>query len=197
MQRPFSQACENNKTAILEVLKTHFLQVEGVLEVGSGTGQHAVFFAQQLPHLQWQPADQAEYLDGIEAWRSWAQLPNVLAPLILNVNQPWPVSTTPAIFSANTVHIMSWAEVEKFFATINTVLSPSGVFCLYGPFNYAGQYTSESNANFDQWLKARDPLSGIRDFEAIDKLALQSGLSLVKDYPMPANNRCLVWVKAS
>lgn len=196
MQRPFSQACENNKTAILEVLKSHFMQVDSVLEVGSGTGQHAVFFAQQLPHLQWQPADQAEYLDGIEAWRSWAQLPNVLAPLTLNVNQPWPVRATPAIFSANTVHIMSWAEVENFFATINTVLMPDGVFCLYGPFNYGGQYTSDSNANFDQWLKSRDPLSGIRDFEAIDKLALQAGLSLLKDYPMPANNRCLVWVKA-
>ncbi|MFA7554884.1 MAG: DUF938 domain-containing protein [Spongiibacteraceae bacterium] len=197
MQRPFSQACENNKTAILAVLKNHFMQIDSVLEVGSGTGQHAVFFAQQLPHLQWQPADQAEYLDGIKAWHSWAKLPNLQVPLTLNVNLPWPVSATPAIFSANTVHIMSWAEVEKFFAAINNVLMPGGVFCLYGPFNYAGEYTSASNANFDQWLKSRNPLSGIRDFEAIHNLALQSGLSLLEDYAMPANNRCLVWAKTS
>ena len=193
MDRPFSQACENNKVPILEVLSEHFSAVNSVLEIGSGTGQHAAFFAEQLPHLQWQPTDQQHYISGIEAWRDFSQLDNLLPPLVLDVNQPWPIETITAIFSANTVHIMSWPEVERLFAGIKAVLASGGVLCLYGPFNYGGEYTSESNARFDQWLKARDPLSGIRDFEAVNGLAQANGLSLLKDYAMPANNRCLVW----
>ncbi len=195
MDRPFSQACENNKTPILDILRKHFAQVNYVLEVGSGTGQHAVHFAEQLSHLRWQPADQEDYIAGIECWLQWAALDNILPPLILDVNQPWPIETTPAIFSANTVHIMSWSEVEKLFLSIKHVLAPQGVFCLYGPFNYGGHYTSDSNANFDRWLKARDPLSGIRDFEAVNSFASAAGLSLLADHTMPANNRCLVWQK--
>lgn len=195
MQRPFSQACENNKNAILAVIKPLFEHLDMVLEVGSGTGQHAVYFAGQLPHLQWQPADQQEYLAGIQSWLEFAKLPNILPPLPLDVNQPWPITSAPAIFSANTVHIMSWVEVEKFFAGLASVLQAGGVFCLYGPFNYQGRYTSDSNARFDQWLLQRDPLSAIRDFEAIDQLAQQAGLTLLADHAMPANNRCLVWKK--
>lgn len=193
MERAFSQACENNKAPILAVLREAFAEVDNVLEVGSGTGQHAAYFAQQLSHLQWQPADQQEYLAGIQAWVDWAGLKNLSAPLALDVNDSWPVSSASAVFSANTVHIMSWAEVEKFFAGLKDVLAEQGVFCLYGPFNYEGRYTSDSNARFDQWLKARDPLSGIRDFEAVEALAAQAGLSCEQDHPMPANNRCLVW----
>jgi cyclopropane fatty-acyl-phospholipid synthase-like methyltransferase len=195
MQRPFSQACENNKTAILAVIKPLFASVDKVLEVGSGTGQHAVYFAEQLPHLLWQPADQQDYIAGIESWLKCAALPNTLPPLVLDVNQPWPITSVPAIFSANTVHIMSWVEVEQFFAGLASVLQVGGVFCLYGPFNYQGRYTSDSNARFDQWLQQRDRLSGIRDFEAIEKLAQQAGLTWLADHPMPANNRCLVWQK--
>lgn len=197
MERPFSQACENNKIPILEVLSKHFSTANSVLEIGSGTGQHAAFFSEQLPHLQWQPTDQQHYISGIEAWRRFSQLKNFLAPLELNVNRLWPITTSPAIFTANTLHIMSWQEVERFFAEVKKVLASGGVLCVYGPFNYSGAYTSESNARFDQWLKARDPLSGIRDYEAINTLAQQSGLSLLKDYTMPANNRCLVWSKIS
>jgi cyclopropane fatty-acyl-phospholipid synthase-like methyltransferase len=195
MQRPFSQACENNQAAILAVIKPLFASVDKVLEVGSGTGQHAVYFAGQMPHLQWQPADQQDYLDGIESWRAFAELPNILPPLVLDVNQPWPISSVPAIFSANTVHIMSWLEVEKFFAGLANVLQLGGVFCLYGPFNYQGRYSSDSNARFDQWLLQRNPLSAIRDFEAVDQLAQQAGMTLLADHAMPANNRCLVWQK--
>ncbi|MCP3906690.1 MAG: DUF938 domain-containing protein [Oceanicoccus sp.] len=195
MDLPFSQACENNKAVILEVLQRYFADVDYVLEVGSGTGQHAVFFAEHLPHLYWQAADQQDYLEGINRWLDWAERDNLLPPLPLDVNQEWPVSTAPAIFSANTVHIMSWQEVERFFSGINKVLEVGGIFCLYGPFNYDGKFTSESNANFEQLLKNRNPLSGIRDFEAVQGLAEQAGLVLLDDLAMPANNRCLVWKK--
>lgn len=196
MDRPFSQACENNKTVILEVLQHYFAGVDYVLEVGSGTGQHAVFFAEHLPHIYWQPTDQQDYIACINSWLDWAKLDNILPPQILDVNQQWPVSTTPAIFSANTVHIMSWQEVEGFFTGIKNVLETDGIFCLYGSFNYNGKFTSESNANFEKWLKSRDPLSGIRDYEAVNRLAEQAGLSLLDDVAMPANNRCLVWKKS-
>jgi cyclopropane fatty-acyl-phospholipid synthase-like methyltransferase len=197
MQRTFSQACENNKDAILEVIEPLFSHVGKVLEVGSGTGQHAVYFAKKMPHLIWQPADQQDYIAGIQSWLDEASLPNILSPLVLDVKNPWPLESVPAIFSANTVHIMSWKEVEMFFSAIKTTLESGGLFCLYGPFNYQGCYTSESNARFDQWLLQRNPLSAIRDFEAIDQLAVKSGLSLVADHAMPANNRCLVWKKTA
>ena len=196
MDCPFSQACENNKTVILKVLQHYFAGVDYVLEVGSGTGQHAVFFAEHLPHIYWQPTDQQGYIACINSWLDWVKLDNILPPQTLDVNQQWPVSTTPAIFSANTVHIMSWQEVEGFFAGIKNVLETDGIFCLYGPFNYNGKFTSESNANFEKWLKSRDPLSGIRDYEAVNRLAEQAGLSLLDDIAMPANNRCLVWKKS-
>ena len=193
MERPFSQACENNKEPILRVLRKHLATVDCVLEVGSGTGQHAVHFAAGMPHLCWQCSDCPEYLPGIRSWLDWAALNNTPLPLQLDVNQPWPIDTAPAIFSANTLHIMSWEEVEKFFAGMAGVLIDPGIVCIYGPFNYDGAYTSDSNARFDQMLRGRDPASGIRDFEAVDGLARQIGLTLLEDYAMPANNRCLVW----
>ena len=191
MEKPFSQACENNKQAILAVIAEAFAGVDSVLEIGSGTGQHAVHFARYLPHLHWQPSDQAPYLPGIRAWREEAALPNLAAPLVLNVTEPWPVDSVPAVFSANTVHIMHWPEVEALFRGLNEHLAPGGEFCLYGPFNYGGQFTSASNARFDQWLKARDAGSGIRDIEAITALAEGSDMRLVEDHTMPANNRLL------
>jgi len=194
MDKPFSQACENNKRPLLTVLREEFASVDFVLEVGAGTGQHAVFFAEQMPWLRWLPTDRAENLPGIEAWRAYAALNNLLAPLELDVaGAAWPVNDVPAIFSANTVHIMGWPEVERFFAAIGKHLRKGGVFCLYGPFNYGGEYTSASNAQFDQWLRGRDPRSGIRDFEALDELARDAGLALHADHAMPANNRTLVW----
>ncbi len=193
MERPFSQACANNQQPILEIIEPLFAAVDTVLEIGSGTGQHAVFFAQAMPHLRWQCSDCSENHAGINAWRDWAQLPNVLPPLALDVNAPWPVDRVPAIFCANVIHIISWVEVEKLFAGIAQHLRQPGIVCFYGPFNYRGQFTSESNARFDQWLKQRDPRSGIRDFEKVDALAREAGLVLQADHAMPANNRCLVW----
>ena len=155
-----------------------------------------MFFASQLPHLQWLTSEVAELHSGIHAWLDQARLPNVSQPLELDVNQPnWPVEGVDAIFSANTVHIMDWSSVQNMFAGIGRVLQTQGVFCLYGPFNYQGGYTSDSNARFDMWLKQRDPRSGIRDFEALNALAQQYGMTLRTDHAMPANNRTLVWEK--
>lgn len=195
--KPFAESSEQNKHPIIAVLKQYYLEVETVLEIGSGTGQHAVFFAEQLPHLIWMASDQAEYHNGIEMWLKDSMLENIQGPLALDVNQTqWPIKQTDAIFSANTVHIMGWTSVENMFAGIGQVLKKDGVFCLYGPFNYNGQFSSESNARFDQWLKQRDPQSGVRDFEALQKLAIDAGLIFIEDVEMPANNRIVVWKKA-
>ena len=194
--KPFSEACEQNKQPILTVLQQHFADRQTVLEIGSGTGQHAVFFAAQLPHLRWLTSEILDMHEGIRAWMAEAQLSNVEQPLELDVNQAeWPVRQVDAVFSANTVHIMAWPSVENMFAGIGRILQRHGVFCLYGPFNYQGTYTSDSNARFDAWLKQRDPHSGIRDFEALDLLAQSHGMRLRADHAMPANNRTLVWEK--
>jgi SAM-dependent methyltransferase len=194
--KPYAQSCEENQAPILAVLRETFADRRRVLEIGSGTGQHAIYFAGQLPHLFWQPSELAENLSGIRAWLAEADLPNVAAPLLLDIErQPWPDCGADAVFSANTAHIVSWPQVEALFASIGVLLPPGGVFALYGPFNYGGRFTSDSNTRFDQWLKARDPLSGVRDFEALDALARAAGLTLTRDYTMPANNRTLVWHK--
>ena len=194
--KPFSEACEQNKHPILAVLQQYFADASRVLEIGSGTGQHAVFLAGQLPHLQWLTSEVAELHSGIRAWQDEAGLNNISGPVELDVNQPvWPVNAVDAVFSANTVHIMDWPSVEKMFAGIGQVLQVEGMFCLYGPFNYAGNYSSDSNARFDLWLRQRDPRSGIRDFEALNTLSQQHGMELLADHAMPVNNRTLVWRK--
>lgn len=192
-ERPFSQACANNQQLILDIIQPLFAEIDAVFEVGSGTGQHAVHFARAMPHLRWQCSDRVENHAAINAWREWAALPNVPAPLHLDVNEPWPIVATPAIFSANVVHIISWLEVERLFEGIARHLCKPGIVCFYGPYNYHGEFTSESNARFDQWLKDRDESSGIRDFESVDALARKAGLILQADHAMPANNRCLIW----
>jgi cyclopropane fatty-acyl-phospholipid synthase-like methyltransferase len=191
--RPRSPASERNREPILAVLRRHFADRKRVLEVGSGTGQHAVHFAAGLPLLTWQPSDRAEYLPGIRAWLDEARLPNVLAPIELDVNGSWPRGCYDAAFSANTLHIMSWSEVEKLFTGLTEVLQDDATLVIYGPFNYGGRFTSESNAAFDASLKQQVAHMGIRDFEAVDALARGIGMALVEDCPMPANNHTLVW----
>ena len=194
--KPYSESCEQNRAPILAILREVFGDRSQVLEIGSGTGQHAVYFGAELPHLRWQTADVLAHHPGIAAWLAEAALPNVLPPLVLDANHTdWHNGRYDAVFSANTLHIMSAQEVEKCFEGIGQVLEPGGVLAVYGPFNYHGQFTSDSNARFDQWLKSRDPASGIRDFETVDALARQQGLALIHDRSMPANNRTLVWVK--
>jgi len=191
--KPFSAACERNREPILAVLREHFADRRRVLEVGSGTGQHAVHFASALPQLVWQTSDRPEYLDGIRAWRQEAALANMPPPLTLDVNGPWPAQTFDALFTANTLHIMSWPEVQAFFAALPSLLSQDAVLVVYGPFNKGGRFSSESNATFDADLKTRAEHMGIRDIEAVDALAQAAGLRLQRIHEMPANNRCLVW----
>jgi len=166
-----------------------------VLEIGSGTGQHAAYFAPALPHLAWQPSDVAANLPSVRLWREEAQTPGLREPLELDVDRPFPAVEADAAFSANTCHILSWPQVERMFAGIAALLPKRGVFALYGPFNYGGKPTSPSNAEFDTWLRGRDPKSGVRDVEAIDALAQRHGLVLEEDNAMPANNRLLVFRK--
>jgi SAM-dependent methyltransferase len=192
--KPYAESCDINKDPILEVLRNVFADRSKVLELASGTGQHAVHFGRALPHLTWQTSELAENHAGIQAWLDEAKLPNVLPPVLIDANaEAWPVAGFDAIFNANTVHILSWPEVEKLFAGIGRVLDKGGILCLYGPFNYDGKFTSESNARFDAWLKARDPRSGVRDFADLNALAEAQDMMLLKDIVMPINNRTLVW----
>ena len=196
--KPYAESCEQTREPILAVLQAVFADRQHVLEIASGTGQHAVYFGQALPHLTWQTSELPVNHAGIQAWLDEAGLANVLSPVAIDVNHAdWPVPAVDAIFNANTVHIVAWDAVQRMFAGIGRVLADGGVLCLYGPFNYGGQFTSESNARFDVWLKNRDPDSGVRDFEAIDQLAAAQGLKLVRDVAMPANNRSLVWQKTA
>ena len=194
--KPFAESCEQNKQPILAVLSQYLADRQSVLEIGSGTGQHAVFFAEQFSHLTWIASDQVEYHAGINMWLEDSSLENIQGPFMLDVNQQdWPIEATDAVFSANHVHLMGWPSVVNMFAGIGRVLNKGGYFCLYGPFIYNGKFTSESNANFDVWLKQRDPVSGVRDFEALQELAEKAGLTFIHDHDMPANNRILVWQK--
>jgi len=191
----FSDACERNRDPILAVLRRVFGDRTAVLEIGSGTGQHAAYFARALPHLAWQPSDVAENLPSIRLWREEAQAPGPREPIELDVDRPFPVVQADAVFSANTCHIISWPQVERFFAGVAGLLPKGGVLALYGPFNYGGKHTSPSNAEFDAWLRGRDPASGLRDFEAIAALAKEHHMTLEEDNAMPANNRLLVFRK--
>ena len=193
--KPFAESCEQNKHVILDVIKNEFAEHNNILEIGSGTGQHAVYFAAHLPHLTWQPSEQEENIQGILSWLEDYSGNNILQPINLNVKQEWPSTTFDAVFSANTAHIMDWPAVIELFKGIGQVLESNGTFCLYGPFNYQQQYSSESNARFDQWLKSRDPASGIRDFDDLNDIAKENKLIFKKDIEMPANNRILVWTK--
>lgn len=197
--KPYSESCDQNREPIQAVLDEVFADRAHVLEIASGTGQHAVYFGAALPHLIWQTSELAVNHAGIQLWLDEANLPNVLPPLAIDVTAPaWPVTQpVDAIFNANTVHIVSWPAVQLMFAGIGRVLAPAGVLCMYGPFNYGGRFTSESNARFDVWLKSRDPASGVRDFEAINQLAEAHGLTLWRDIAMPANNRTLVWQRSA
>lgn len=195
--KPYAESCDQNREPILEVIRPLLECSRHLLEIGSGTGQHAVYFSAHLPHLAWQTSDVSENLPGIHAWLDDEGPANALRPLALDVRLgPWPEQHYDAVFSANTVHIMAWDAVEALFAGAGPLLLPQGLFILYGPFNYGGRYTSESNARFDQWLKARDPKSGIRNFEDLDALARKAGMVLHADIEMPVNNRTLVWRKA-
>lgn len=194
MDKPFSAACERNRDPILDVLRDAFADRKRVLEIGSGTGQHAVHFAAALPQLTWQTSERADQLTGLRYWLHDAALSNTPAPLELDVMQAqWPVESFDAVFSANTLHIMAWDEVEELFRRLPEVMADNARLAIYGPFNIDGQFTSPSNAAFDASLRERNPRMGIRDLAAVDALAQASGLARIADHAMPANNRLVIW----
>ena len=196
LQKPFAESCEENKSPILGVLKEIFSRPGQVLEIGSGTGQHAVYFSEHLPDLVWQPTDVEDQINGILMWMEDIKNERIQPPQILDVsNSDWPFDAIDYVFTANTIHIVSWPRVVSMFQGAGKVLKSGGLFAQYGPFNYDGKFTSESNARFDLWLKGRDPESGIRNFEDLALLAKDNGMMLYADYEMPVNNRILVWQK--
>lgn len=191
---PFSQSCENNKGPILEHLQRLFAPCGSVLELASGTAQHATWFASHLPHLSWQPTELPANLATLVPRCAAYTGDNLLPPLALDVTRhPWPVAPGDAVFTANSFHIMPFTAVAACFEELARRAQPGTLLCVYGPFNYGGRYTSDSNARFDQWLASQHPDSAIRDFEAVDELASAAGFVLREDSPMPANNRLLVW----
>lgn len=194
MKLPSAPACERNRDPILAVLREYFADRRHIFEVGSGTGQHAEYFAAALPHLNWQATERPETLPGLTARLRAAGLANAPAPLAFDANDAsWPGDGYDALFSANTLHIMSWPDIERLFAGLGTLLARDARIVIYGPFNYGGRFTSESNAVFDAWLKKQAAHQGIRDFAAVDTLARGAGFSLDADIAMPAHNRCLAW----
>ena len=194
--KQFSPSCERNKEPILAVLREVLTRPGLVLEIGSGSGQHAVHFAGALPHLTWQPSDVVDALPGISAWRAEAGLANLREPLMLDLfADNWPVTEAQAVVCINTIHIVSWPGVERLFAGAGRLLAPGGVMYVYGPYRYADRPLEPSNEEFDQWLKLRDPVSGVRLFEDVNRLAGQNGLKLAGDRAMPANNRSIWWIK--
>lgn len=200
--KPYSQACANNSQPILSVLSRYLDKSQGLLEIGSGTGQHAAFFSERLPHIQWHTSDLEENHAGIQAWvedysAEFPEAKNLASPFVLNADDcpTLSINNLASVFTANTLHIMSWPQVEGLFQGIGPQLPMGCLWFVYGPFNYQGKFTSESNANFDGWLKDRAPHMGIRDIEAVLVLAEKQNMKLLEDNPMPANNRCLVFRK--
>ncbi|WP_018141908.1 DUF938 domain-containing protein [Thioalkalivibrio sp. ALJ7] len=193
-EKPYAPAAEQNRAPILAVLREQFLAHGRVLEIGAGTGQHAVHFAAALPHLDWCPSDVADNLPGVEAWRRDAALPNLRAPIPLDVRlDTWPEGPFEYVYSANTVHIMHWPAVEVMFAGVARILAPGGLFALYGPFAHDGVHTAESNARFDHALRTQDPGMGVRDRADLDTLASSHGLQREAIIDLPVNNQILLW----
>ena len=201
---PFSQACENNKQPILEVLQHQLIDATNVLEIRSGTGQHSVYFAPRLAHLTWQTSDVVNNHASINAWHAAYPAANLYAPLAFNlahdsvpVNEAVDAPYYDTVFTANTLHIISWPLVEQLFSLAGETLPVHGKLIVYGPFNENGHYTSASNQQFDISLRQRDANSGIRNLEDIIELAKQHRLTLNERYAMPANNQILVFQKLS
>jgi SAM-dependent methyltransferase len=193
-KKQFSAASARNREPILAALRGLLQGCRSVLEIGSGTGQHAVHFGAALPELVWQTSDLPANHDSIRAWLEEAALPNVLPPLVLDAgSEDWPPGPFDAVYTANTCHIMSWPEVQGMFRGIGRVLAPGGMLCIYGPFNRNGQFTAPSNAQFDASLRAQAPHMGLRNLEDIDALARAQQLELVADLPLPANNNLVAW----
>ncbi len=187
-------ATARNREPILAALVTRLPASGLVLELASGSGEHAVHFARALPHLDWQPTDlDPDALASIAAWSAEAALPNLRAPLLLDATAPWPVDHADAIFCANMIHISPWPATEALFAGAGRVLPIGAALFTYGPYKFHGQFTAPSNHSFDQSLRGRDPNWGVRDIEELTATAAPHGLTLEETLELPANNHLLVW----
>jgi len=193
--KPHSPACERNREPIREQLARLLPEPARILEIGSGTGQHAAWFTTHLPHLTWQTSDLPINHEGITTWMVEAGNANLLAPIVLDVDGSWPEATYDAVFTANTFHIVSAAQTRALIRGAAGCLGAGGLLLVYGPFLIDGVHTSDSNRNFDKMLRARDPQSGIRDREELIAFARGEGFNFREDIAMPANNRILVWQK--
>jgi len=194
--KPFAPSCERNRDPIRDVLKRVLTGSGLLLEVGSGTGQHAAYLAKDFPAYKWQPTDLPENLEVINAWAVESDTDNILPALALDLRKhDWPVESADAILCINTIHIVSWRLVENLFRGAGKVLKPGRVMYVYGPFEYSDHPLEPTNAEFNEWLKMRDPKSGIRKFEDVNRLAQENGLVLEGDEAMPANNRSIWWRK--
>lgn len=195
MEIPFSEACERNKAPILHVLLENIYPTDRrVLEIGAGTGQHAIYFAQKFPQVEWFPSDLPANMLGLNMAFSDARVKNIQKPVRLDVSRDdFPKVKFDVVFTANTLHIMHWKDCKAFMKLLGHRLREDSRAIFYGPFKYNGEFTSPSNALFDETLKTRDPLSGIRAFEDINGNMVKNGFALVEDYEMPANNRTLVY----
>jgi SAM-dependent methyltransferase len=192
-------ATERNRDPILEVLRRVLPASGVVLEIASGTGQHVTFFARQLPALRWQPSDPSPaHLDSIRAWTVAAGVDNVAAPLQLDVEvAPWPVTRADAILNINMIHIAPWSAAEALFRGAAQLLPAAGVLFLYGPFKREGRHTADSNARFDERLRAEDPRWGVRDLGDVQSVAAAAGFAAPEVIAMPANNLSLVFHRSA
>jgi len=194
----YSQASENNKKPILAKLSQYLTPGSHVLEIGSGSGQHATFFSANLPDIAWQPSDTHPYYDGLIHNLARHGFDNIADPLHLNLLETeWQLPVYDCIYSANVIHIVSTELVIALMDKAAETVRPGGYLFIYGPFRYQSEFTTPSNAEFDQWLKDRDPASGIKDIEWINELASKRGFSLLADHPMPSNNQFLVYLNQS
>lgn len=192
--RRFAPATARNRAPILAVLQEVLPGRGLVLEIASGTGEHVVHFAAALPDLTWQPSDPSEDARAsIAAWRDEAALPNLRAPLPLDVTAPWPVDAADAIVCINMIHIAPWEATLALFAGAARVLPPGGPLVTYGPYRFGGAFTAESNAAFDADLRRRDPRWGVRDVVDLEAAAIAAGLTLIGTFGLPANNHAIVW----
>ncbi len=195
--KPYAPAYDRNRDPILSVLHRVLPEQGQVLEIGSGTGQHAAFFSAALPHLQWLPSDLPPRLSGITQWCDQSGNDKCLAPVAIDLlRASLSLPRSDAIVCINIVHIVAWAGVQNLFKAARDCLSPGQVLYLYGPYRYADRPFEPSNEEFDRWLKVRDPLSGVRDFDAVRDLAASCAFDLSLDLPMPSNNRSLCFTRS-
>lgn len=197
--RLFSAACERNRDPILEVLREELPERGTVLEVASGTGMHAVYFAARLPHVTWQPSDADDAaLESVAAWREAEPSENLLPPVRLDVLAPqWPVDAADAIFNANMIHISPWPCTQGLLEGAARLLPAGGPLILYGPYRVGGEHTAPSNARFDASLRARDPRWGVRDLDVVAQVAAEAGFTHERVVPMPANNMIVVFRRSA